>query len=260
MFGGNGIVHFFPDQKIGEKYHNELRDIQGGTPNQRFHITENQHEELSRLLFQPPTINVTPLNLGKFEVGSNIDVSGNYELTYTNTKNILDQKVLIGKSRFDLPYFNHEFRGSLSRKSRGSVYPFTASVFRIDNNVEISVSPILFFEYRVFWLITDIDLMTFSNENLSTWLRENSESELKSNNDIGIKEFRNHSMNMSNIYVAVPKSYTIPNLAPSAFPNSPSLTESRYFNYSFGEAITDYVLVKMVDAIGPNGIYESIIN
>lgn len=239
--------------------HNDLKDIQGGNALERYHLSKDQYDGIAKLLYAAPEISISPSSLGVHEVGKIIDIDQFFQLNYKNAENIEGAEVDINGIKYPLPYSSHRFHKELEYPNSGTFIPFTAKVFRTDNQAAVTVSPSITMKYRAFWLISDEDLISTSNEEITEYLKNKAQSSLVSSKALGLKTFTNTSGRMANIYIAVPKSMGVPTIASSAFPDSPGKTYQHKFLYTNANTVTEYYLVKMADMIGAGGSYKSII-
>lgn len=245
----------------GTDIHNDLQQIQGGITDERYHLDAAMHQTIYDYFYQPPTLNLSPNNLGTFEVGRQFEYNENISVGITNIVNVKDNEIEVDGTTHPLPFTSYNIQGN---EDLNNGWNNLSQALIRDQKDDSVISQVVRVRgrYRVFWVLTETDLFALSDGDLTSFLQNlpGSQNQLNANKNIGNQTLVNNDPGMGNIYVAVPKSYGVPQIANQAFPTNPVNTDQKEFDYTFEAATTDYYLVKMTAGIGGGGSYDAVIN
>ena len=243
--------------------HNELQGLQGGITDEYYHLTKSEYIQLKGILYQPPTLSLSPGSIGNvYEAGDLITITNqNISVLIGNPQNVYQNTLYYdGTSESPLPN-NYELNFNDRFNTRGVKTISEAYIIRDDNLNQISDSVLVEIEYAVGYIAFPVsggDLLNpaeYTDEEVTAILRgENplygglETKILRPNKNIGNRTI--DPIGLSNIYVFCPQEYGIPRISPQAFPTAYVNTTARNFIYTNNTAVIPSNLVRMDDIIG----------
>lgn len=257
----NGIQG--PDPSITQ--HNQLQGIQGGVPGEHYHFSQQEWLDLKELIYQPPTLSLTPATIGsELEVGDNLVITNSLiTITIGNEANVLNNQIILSGTTTDgtitpIPN-NFLINKTVQGTARGWTTLATGSIQRDDNNITISDTVRALFEYAVAYFafpqsegdiidpgdITDQDLIDIMNGTYSyIGTAPIIKRSLKSDKNFGNVTLTPVAGGLSTIVVIHPVSYGTAVLASKFSPDSPfNPVTIRDFTYTNNGLTTAYRLV-----------------
>ena len=254
--------------------HNLLNGLQGGTPGEYNHLTDDELTQFRGLLFTAPTLELNPSQVGALlEIGDTLNVGPvNINIIVGSVGNVLNDTIYIDGSP-DTPIpssYNLSANQQLTTRTTNvsEVYfnyinPSNLSQVQVLRNVIARA------DYRVFYFLipnplvdmmdpsfTEVDFIELIFQTTPIYQSLTINSELRSNNALGNKIFDPQGT-LSKIHIISPVAYGTPKIASQAFPNSPVTTTTRIFNYANGGIVTPYRVTRMDSSIA--GIFNSFI-
>lgn len=243
--------------------HNDASNIQGGTTGEYYHLTQQQHEDLLALIYQPPEITLNPSGqLALKEVGVLYEDTVEFNIDVTNIDNVYNGEINIdGTTQSIAESFTETKSISANRNTAGNDEVFFVSLQRSDNQNTIRKNAFVKYQYMVYYFIYDSsdDILAKSDADIQTILdnkKSNGEIanqvyfDLQGNINIGDVTYETTNTDM-HLYAFYPLSYGQIEFDDPNFPGNPApATNKDDFTYNNGTANVDYRITKMDDSLG----------